>query len=307
MQFRPDLGRNDPRFQKVMVNLGPVIIGSLVLQISVLLDRLIAWWLIPNPGALTVLYMGDRLVEFPLAVIGISLGTVVFPMFSQHVARGELDKLAQAIPQALRISLFLAIPATVGLVTLAFPLISLIYQHRYFTAEAAFRTSYVLIAYSCGLWAYTLLQIIPRAFYAFGDTLTPMRVANACVVANLFAKLILAIFLEEAGLALATSLGAMANVTILLWLLCRKIPLVWQGFVSFLGKTIFCSLAMGAAVVLAQMCYQYPPHLLGRLLKVSIPVLLGISVYFVASQLLKVPEMEYFLRRRKNKSSKDQR
>ena len=297
--FQPDCDYQDPGVQKTMANMGPVIIGSLVLQINVLLDRLIAWLLIPNPGSLTVLYMGDRLMEFPLSIIGISLATVVFPIFARHVAKGERDKLAIAIPQALRVTLFLSLPASIGLFVLAFPLIALIYQHQSFTEQAATRTGYVLMAYACSLWIYVMLPIISRAFYALGDTRTPMRIATGCVAVALVFKLALVPFFHEIGLATATSLGAVVNLILLLRLLQKKIPLAWQGIVPFLAKSIAAAATMGLFVWLAAFGPTYPRSLAGRLAQAMIPITIGMTCYFCCTLALRIPEMNYFLRKGK--------
>jgi putative peptidoglycan lipid II flippase len=299
MRLSPSLDYKDASMKTIFANMGPVVIGSLVLQINVLLDRLIAWWLIPYAGALTVLYMGDRLMEFPLAIIGISLATVVFPLFSQHVARHELEALAKAIPQAVRMTLLLSLPASIGLAMLASPLISLIYQHNRFSTDAALRTVYVVIAYAAGLWAYILIHILSRAFYAWGDTLTPMRVSCLCVGINLGCKLLLVLLWQETGLAIATSLGAFLNVALLLRMLRRKITLTWQGMPLFLLKTILACAVMGSVLFLLMVYCAYPLNLWGKIAGVLVPTLLGMAVYFAMIYLLRVPEIKHLRLSRK--------
>lgn len=287
-RIRPAWQFHDPTLQRIFTNIAPVIWGSAVLQINILVDRLIAWWLIPRPGSLTILYMGNRLTQFPLALIGISLATVVFPLFTQYVARNEYQQLRASVLQAVRLTLFLSLPACAGLVILSFPIITLVYQHNQFTSSAAEHTANVLMTYASGIWIYTLLQIISKVFYSLGDTKTPMRVASVCVIGNVALNLLLVPLFQEIGLALATVVNALLNLSILLWLLHRKITLLWQGIWDFLGRAIFSTATMSVLVLLSSSFFS------GRFLKVVIPVVIGIISYFVCCAMLKIPEFKQF-------------
>lgn len=150
---------SDPYIKKVFLNLVPVLFSAAIVQINTLMDSVIAWFMIPGEGALSVLYMGNRLMQFPLSIIGTSLSTAIFPLFTLYAVRGEKDRFGEAVPEALRLCFFLALPASLGLVLLSKPIIFLIYQHNSFTPEDAIRTSHVLAAYSSGLCFYVLLGI----------------------------------------------------------------------------------------------------------------------------------------------------
>ena len=280
----------DEGLREVLRNLAPAIFGTAVLQINVFLDRLIAWLMIPYDGALTILYMSNRLVQFPLALIGISLATVVFPIFTSHAARGEFKELAERIPQSLRLTFFFSLPAGIGLMLLANPIISLIFRHNRFTPEASVLTSKVLLVYASALWIYTSLQIVSKIFYSLGDTITPVRVATLCVIGNLVLNLILVCFLQEIGLALATAINAFLNLTILMFFLRKRISMCWKGTGSFLVKIVISAILMSIAVMGVSSLIGAQSHFWGRLLKVMGPVLVGIIVYISSGLVLQIPE-----------------
>ena len=269
------------------------MIGAAVIQINVLLDRLIAWFMIAQEGALAVLYMGNRLMQFPLAIIGISLATVVFPMFSKYVAQNNIKKLSNAIPGALRTALFLALPASVGLAILAKPVIILICQYNKFTNEDAIRTSNVLIAYCSGLWVYILIQLVTKAFYSMSDTKTPTKLAFFAMLSNLILNLLFVPFLQETGLALATSLNAFIHCSVLLYLLQKKLPLYWENIGLFLAKSVLSTIIM--ALVVISISSYFPPgeKILQRIISVILPVIAGIFVYISSSFILKNQELKH--------------
>ncbi len=286
----------DSNFQRVLLQLGPILLGAAAVQINVVVDRLVAWFWIPGDGALTVLYMGNRLMQFPLAIIGISVATVAFPWFSRLVARGELSELAKAIPAAMRLTFLVSFPASFGLIILAHPIIALIYGHQQFDQQAVLRTTYVLIAYSSGLWLYILMQIVLKAFYALGDTKTPMIISLCAVLTNLTWNLCLVGIWQEAGLAMATAFNALLQVTVLIWLLQKKIALDWQStwtmvWKCLLSTCLMCIMTYFAADMILALIHS-------KILAVCLPVLLGIFVYFGACKYLGIQELNLLFHRR---------
>ena len=294
-----DCDFHDPSLRKILTNLGPVILGAAAVQINVLLDRLIAWLMIPGDGALTILYMANRLMQFPLAIIGISLATVVFPLFTQYAVTRD-RKFALAVPEALRLSFYLALPAAVGVMLLANPLVRLIYQYKRFGSAAADRTAVVLVAYASALWLYILLQIVLKAFYSLGDTRTPTRVAIGVVLGNLTLNLLLVPFWAEVGLAMATAVNALGHFVILLYLLQKKAQLHWQGLATFVVKVCLGTAIMGMAVFFSSHYCGSPEKLSGRIGAVLFPVLTGIIIYFLSSVLLNIREFTQFIPGKKN-------
>ena len=159
-------------------------------------------------GAASVLYYGDRLIQFPLGVFGIAIATAVFPFFSTYAARKEWTNFTNTLNQAIRVVLFIGIPASIGLILLRRPLVELFYERNAFTAESTDRTSVVIFFYAIGVWAYCASHVIIRAFYSIQDTKTPVKVGAGMVGLNLVLNLTLIWFLREGGLALATAISA---------------------------------------------------------------------------------------------------
>jgi len=232
---RPRPAFRDPDVRRIGSLAMPVIFGLAILQVNVLVDRLIAELCVPGDGAVSALYYGNRLVQFPLAIIGVAVSTAAFPLLSQLAAKGDLGRMKRVLGGALQGTLFLALPATAGLAVLALPIVGLLFGHGAFgrDPEAAARTARVLTFYAMGLPAYILLPAVARGFYALKDMKTPTRVALITLGVNLALNLTLVWFLGEGGLALATSVSAFLNLFILLVLLRRSV-----GF-RFLPDLVF--------------------------------------------------------------------
>ncbi len=304
-QLRPSWQFHDVAMSKIFLRLGPIILGAAAVQINVVADRLVAWFMIPGDGGLTILYMANRLMQFPLAIIGISIATVAFPLFSHFVATDSWIEFKKAVPKALQISFLIAVPASIGLILLSPPIIRLIYQRAQFDSSAALRTGYVLMAYSSGLWLFVLMQIILRGFYALGDTKTPMYVSLAAVVNNLVWNIILVRYWHETGLAISTSVNALLQVSILLYFLQRKIPLDWTGTKSVIIKCIIATTIMAASVLgclyIIQLYSENISISLKRFLIVFGPIFVGISIYFAIGKILNISEFNYILQKMQKK------
>ena len=213
---------SDPDVRRIGRALGPVVIGLAVFQINVLVDRLIALWLVPHDGAVSVLFLGNRLIQFPLAIFGIALATVALPKLSSLEVDGRGREARRLLARTLEQAMFVIGPAAVGLAILAQPAVQLMFGYGQFAAdpEALSRAARVVQLYSVGLVAFGAVTILSRAFYAKGDTKTPMKIGLAAVGLNLALNLALVGPLQEAGLALASSLAAFAQMgllTVFLW------------------------------------------------------------------------------------------
>jgi putative peptidoglycan lipid II flippase len=272
----------------------PVAIGLAPVQINIAIDRFIAEAYVPGDGANTYLFFGNRLMQLPLAMIGIAMGVAVFPGLSRLAASGGRGELARELGRAYRMTLFLALPATVGLVVLARPLIALIYEHGKFGAGATDATSDILLCYALGVFATCALQVVTRAFYALKDTRTPMLVTAGTVVLNLGLNLALVFVLGSAGLALATSITAGVNLAILTWLARRRLAvLALRPVAASAMRALAASLACGAAAwgALEGMGSLLPGDGLGaRLARVLVPLAVGAAAFLGAGIGLRCPE-----------------
>ncbi len=219
-----------PLARRMIARFLPAVVGAGTLQINALLDTLIAMWPVwVGPTLLTFAYPLDksstavlaysqRLYQFPLGVFGIAVATAAFPALARHAA--DSDRFAQTLRHALRLSFFIALPASVGLLLVREPLTFTLFSggSKGFDADAVARSAAVLAGYAPGVWAFSLNQALTRAFYARGDTRTPMRVSLAAVGLNLVLNVALIWPLSEAGLAWSTSLCALAQTAALLHL-----------------------------------------------------------------------------------------
>ncbi|MFN3467305.1 MAG: murein biosynthesis integral membrane protein MurJ, partial [Candidatus Brocadiales bacterium] len=301
-----------PGLREIVTNMGPVVFGLAVVQINVLVDSLIAVGFASPPGgpttfeflgrtvdfplksgAASVLYYGDRLMEFPLGMIGVAMATAVFPTLSTQSVRGDWSGFSETLKKALSMVLFVGIPATVGLAILGGPMVELFFQRRAFTLESTQRTAWVICFYSVGLWAFCAMHILVRAFHSMKDTLTPAKVGASMVGLNLLLNLVLIWHLQEGGLALSTSISAILQVALLFYILHSRLGLKGLGQVmNSCGKTLV------ATAVMALICLgtlHVPPQAGGafwvKTIRLFLPVLAGLIGFLGVAYFLGLEEL----------------
>jgi putative peptidoglycan lipid II flippase len=242
-----------PRFTRnvriLFVAIGPAALGSSVAQINLMIDVMIATWI---PQAPSVLYYADRISELPLGVIGIAVSTALLPMLSRQIRKGEIATAIHTQNRALELSLFFGLPAAIALIVIPYPLITVMYERGAFTASDTIATFHTLIAYAVGLPAFLLVKIFASTFYANRDTRTPVKIAVACVLINLFFNLTLMGPMQYVGLALSTSIAGWVNAICLgYYLKKRGLFALDTAFRFRLPRMIGASLAMGTALYFA--------------------------------------------------------
>ena len=198
----------------------PALFGVSVTQLNLLLDTLIASFLVS--GSISWLYYSDRLMEFPLGILGVALGTVILPSLSKKHANVSPEGFSRTLDWALRWTLLLGLPAAVGLFILSGPMIATLFQSEQFTLNDVYMARRSLMAYSLGLVPFILIKVLAPGFYARQDTKTPVRIAVISMIANMVLNLMLVFPLAHAGLALATSLSATLNAALLFSRLRRE-------------------------------------------------------------------------------------
>lgn len=210
---KPRWGWQHPGVRRILRLMAPAILGSSVAQINLLLDTIIASFL--TAGSLSWLYYSDRLMEFPLGLIGVTLATVILPRLSSEHAQASNQGFRRTIDWALRLTLVGGLPAAVGLILLTKPMLVTLFEYGQFTAADSTLSSYSLIAYAVGLPAFILIKIFAPAFFARQNTRTPVRIGIIALISNMGYNLLLVlpmIWLDfvapHTGLALATSLSA---------------------------------------------------------------------------------------------------
>jgi putative peptidoglycan lipid II flippase len=241
---RPRWGWASRGVQQVLKLMLPALFGSSVAQVNLLIDTVLASFLVS--GSVSWLYYSDRLVEFPLGIFGVALGTVILPKLSRQHASAETDGFSQTLDWALRWALLIGAPATVALVLLAGPMLAALFQYGAFDARDVEMSARSLMAFAFGLVAFMLIKVLAPGFYARQDTRSPVKYGLIAMGANTAMVLILVWPLAHAGLALATSLAAFLNAGLLFVnLLRRGIYQPRSGWIRFLLQLTVANLVMG--------------------------------------------------------------
>ena len=252
--FRPDFHWRDSGVRQVLILMGPSVIAASSTQVNVLVNSIFASYL--ADGAVTWLAIAFRLMQLPLGVFGVALGTVALPLLARLVARGDIGAFREELARGLRLAFLMTIPATLGLMTLAEPIMSVLYQHGKFTAQQAFESAAALRFYAIGLVGYASLKVLVNSFYALGQRKTPMYVSFAAIGVNgLLGWLFTFHFdLGHRGLALATGCIATLNFLILYFLMRRHLArLESRKMGVMLAKVAVASLGMLAVCVPARL------------------------------------------------------
>jgi putative peptidoglycan lipid II flippase len=279
----------------------PGMFSLAVTQINAVVDKLLAFFVKGHEtSAPSELFYGNLIVELPLAVFGVSLGVAVFPSLSRLRASGRMQEFKSTFGSALRQSLAIALPASVGLVLLREPIIALVYQRRAFGHAAAEAVAPVLMCYGVGLFAYTAIKIIVPAFLSLQDPRTPMKVGLGMTLLN-FGLNCVAVFVMRRvwGLALSTSFCAVTQTALLLYILREKIGLLGGRRIARSAVRIaLATLGMGVIVAFALLAARgVAPGAgaLARIIQLALPVGCGLISYPVFCHLLHVSEVREVL------------
>lgn len=245
---RPKWGWSDPNVKKVRTLMIPAMFGVSVSQINLLLDTLIASFLVT--GSISWLYYSDRLLEFPLGLFGIAIATVILPTLSRNHTASDNQAFSSNLDWAMRVIALLGIPASAALICLAYPLMLVIFQRGEFTIDTAQMASYSLMAYAMGLFSFMLVKIFAPAFYSRQDTKTPVKIGIITMVANMVFNLILAFPFGYVGLAMATALSGTLNA-LLLYLKLKQLGVfqISKSSMVFIFKVIASTAIMSCAIL----------------------------------------------------------
>ena len=295
--FRFNFNFRHPAIRQIGLLMIPGLIGTAVYQLNVLVDTMFATAL-PD-GSVSYLYYADRLMEFPLGIFVIAIGTAALPSFSTLVSEGRIEEFKETVSFAFRLGSFICIPAMVGLIALKTPIFSLLLQRGQFDYFATEMTAKALLCYSVGLWAIGGVRVLAPAFYSLQDTRTPLKIGLICLGANVILNTILMHPLKHAGLALGTSLSAMLN----LLLLYRKLNHKLGGLdvaknIKSLLRSFLCSLPMGLAAYL--ICSMGDWTVSGKVIEKGLllgaGIIAGLGIYIACSFWAKNEEMLFLLK-----------
>lgn len=247
---KPVLDFHDLGVKRVMRLMLPALFGVSVTQINMLLDTLLASFL--STGSISWLYYSDRLVEFPLGVLGIALGVVILPRMAKSYANQDADAFSHCLDWGLRCALLVGLPASIGLFLLAEPILATLFQYQEFSRFDTVMAARSLMAYAVGLISFMLVKILVPGFSARKDMKIVVRFGIYAVGANMLLNIIFILPLAHAGLALATSLGAFLNAGLLLKkLLQDRIYRPKKGWRLFMIRIFLANSA------LAYLLYRY--------------------------------------------------
>jgi putative peptidoglycan lipid II flippase len=267
----------------------PALFGVSVSQINLLIDTMIATVL--TSGSVSWLYYSDRLLELPLALIGIALATVALAKLSRHFANKDEQKFTRTVDYALKIGLILGAPACIGLILLAEPLMITLFQYDKFNAFAAHQSALSLMAYGTGLMAFIAIKILAPVFLARGDTKTPVKVGIIAMGSNVFLNVILAYYYAHTGLAIATSISAVINASLLYYYLNqRTIFTLSKNFFKLFLKVLLATIIITIFILNFNQTindYLYA-NAWNRVLEISYVIGLSVLIYFISLRLLGV-------------------
>lgn len=297
-RLRPSFTVRDAGVQEVGRLMGPRVLGLAIVQINFWVNTNLASSM--EEGSVAALQRAFYLMLLPQGIIAQSVANAVFPTFSIHVARGEMEALQATLGRVLRTVLFLAVPAMVGLVILRLPVVKLIYQYGEFTQLDAQATAWALLFYGLGLVSHSVVEIITRAFYALHDTRTPVLIGGGAMILNVILSLLLIRVIGEpgnlamgpfAGLALANTLATTLEGGLLLTLIRPRVGgLEARRTLTGLSKTAAASAAMGLVIwFLLPVAAQ-----LGQVLGPLVSIAAGGAIFVVCAVLLRTEETRLF-------------
>lgn len=295
-RFRPDFNWRDPGVTTVLALMGPAVIAASAVQVNVLVNSTFASYL--EKGAVSWLQYAFRLMQFPLGVFGVAIGTVTLPLVSKVAATGNVAEFRSILARGMRLAFLLTVPSAIGLAFLAEPIIRVIYEHgSRFTNHSTAQTAGALQFYAIGLVAYSALKVLTPAFYAIDKRTTPMLVSFVAIGTNLALNWFFTFQLGwgHRGLALSTSLVATINFILLYFLMWKHSGRLETGALIW----TFTKLLLAGAL-LAGVCWAGNYFFFGagervplwkEIVELGLTIGVAAVVFFAATFALRVPEM----------------
>jgi putative peptidoglycan lipid II flippase len=288
----------DPAVKRIGLLLVPQLFGLAVYNLNLIVSSQYASFM--PAGTISYLYFAERLTEFPLGIIAVSIATVLLPNLSRYISRGDYDKFHETYTFTLKLMLFILIPALAGLIALRVPICNLLYQRGEFTYEATVFTSQTLFGYCLGLWAVGGLRVTAPAFYAMQDTKTPVVIAFFAFLLNAALGFLLGFTLKlnHTGLALANSASSVFNFLTLIYLLERRTGDLKAGtIVTFCLKMIVVSAVMAVAAwkISTYADWTSSEFSVSKLAVLALSIGGSGIVFIVLTKLLKIEEGGFLL------------
>jgi putative peptidoglycan lipid II flippase len=291
-RYKPRLDWTDEGLRRVLMLMGPGTVGLAATQVNVLVNTALATG--QETGAVTWLNQAFRLMYLPIGLFGVSIATATLPTVSRHTTGRDRTAVRDTVIDGMSLMLMLNVPATVGLVVLAVPIVSLLFEHGKFTASDTLATAAALQFYAIGLVGYSVVRIASPTFYALGRNRTPVTVSVVTVLVNAALNIILVRVLGFRGLALGTSIAALFNAATLLYLLRGELGgLNGARLLASVSRIIVASAAMGAAAYVSNdaLASWLPSQtILVRAARLTASIGVSVAVLAGAAWLLRIRE-----------------
>ncbi|MBI5049108.1 MAG: murein biosynthesis integral membrane protein MurJ [Deltaproteobacteria bacterium] len=291
---RLDFSFNDSAIKKIVLLMLPATLATGVSQINILITNRFASGL--KEGSISYLYYADRIVELPMGVFVLAVATAVLPSMSEYAIKKDWSGFKESLSFAIRLVTFITIPATIGLLVLGGPIVTMLFQRGAFGHEATQGTVYALYFFSIGLAAFGGGRILISAFYSLKDTVTPVKIGCIAVVANILFCFLLISPLKHGGLALATSLSSIVNLLLLFLILRKRLGGIGgRKILNSAVKVVVSSIPMGISVYAISLLADWSDGgiTILRLLVLSLAISLGVLCYLLFARLFKSPEMAF--------------
>ncbi|HCG6518244.1 TPA: murein biosynthesis integral membrane protein MurJ [Vibrio parahaemolyticus] len=248
VMVKPKWGWRDPGVVKIRTLMIPALFGVSVSQINLLFDTFIASFL--QTGSISWLYYSDRLLEFPLGLFGIAIATVILPALSRKHVDSQSEGFAHTMDWGVRMVTLLGIPAMLGLMALAKPMLMVLFMRGEFSPQDVHQASLSLLAYASGLLNFMLIKVLAPGYYSRQDTKTPVKYGIIAMVTNMVFNAIFAYFYGYVGLAIATALSAFVNMALLYrGLHIAGVYQITKRTVFFIIRLVIAGAAMVAAIL----------------------------------------------------------
>ncbi len=318
-RFNYDWSASRQAFWLVIRTMLPVALGLAVTQFNTLADSLIAWALSAEPGvprtmswggadiayplqsgAAAAIYYGERFYQLPVGLLGVATATVIYPLLSRHAARGDSAAVGADLTTGLRLVVFMALPASVGLMLVADPLVRALLQHGEFTSDDAARAARMIACYAGGVWAYCAIPVLVRGYYAAGNRTAPAKLGIVAVGVNLALNIVLIWPLAERGLAVATAVAASTQAALLAFALPLGAGrLAWRDLLTTFCKSGIATVLMAAVVIGVDRAFAASADA-SRMHSAGQAVLMiaaGVVVYLATARLLGMRELSLLFTR----------
>jgi putative peptidoglycan lipid II flippase len=285
--IKPGVPRLTPDVKQTILKSLPGIAAGGVTQFNLFIATSLATGF---AGGASFLYYADRLFQLPLGIIGVAIGVVLLPTLSRKLRANDMQGASDSQNRALELSLFLTLPAALALIIIGRPIIHTVYEHGAFTRADTFNVAPALALFALGLPAFTLTKVFQPGFFAREDTRTPMIFAMLAVAVNIVASLILSRYLEHIGIALATSIAAWVNATLLIITSLRRGHYVAdqrfrQRFPRMVGSLVMMAAVLGGTFYLLSGNYAENAGAAKAIWGLVILIIAGAGSYFAAAHV----------------------